>query len=37
MQLELAINEAELLRRDELSMGNAHPLEWPIEIGGPEI
>ena len=37
VQPEFALNEAELLRGDQPSMGDANPIERPIKIGGPEI
>jgi len=37
MQPQLDIDEAKLLRRDKTPMRDAHPIERPIEIGGPEI
>src|SRR5262245_43726147 len=37
MQLELAIDEAKLLRRNEPTMSDTYPVERPIETGYPEI
>src|SRR5262249_21903016 len=37
VQSELALNEVELLRRYEPTMGNTHTVERPIEITDPVV